>query len=554
MKRMLFNATQAEELRVAIVDGQNLLDLDIETLGKEQRKGNIYKGIITRIEPSLEACFVDYGTDRHGFLPFKEVSRSYFRDYEGGRARIQDVLKEGMEVIVQVEKDERGNKGAALTTFISLAGRYLVLMPNNPRGGGVSRRIEGEERQELKAAMAELDIPNGMSIIARTAGIGRSAEELEWDLNYLKQLWQAIEEAGKAHHDPYLLFMESSLLIRAIRDYFRPDIGEILVDNQEVHDQVAEFMSYVMPGNVGRLKLYQDHTPLFSRFQIEHQIESAFSRSVSLPSGGAIVIDHTEALVSIDVNSARATRGSDIEDTAFKTNMEAAEEVARQMRLRDLGGLVVIDFIDMENPKHQRDVENVLRDALKKDRARVQMGKLSRFGLLELSRQRLKPALGESSHVACPRCAGTGVIRGIESTALHVLRMVQEEAMKDNTGEVHAQVPVDVATFLLNEKRAELFAMEERLDVNVVLIPNIHLENPHYEINRIRIDDVEEDGEPSYKRVAEPEEDESAKPFGSEKPKLPVLSQLSKAYAIPSLHRLSPLRKKPLGGTASKLG
>lgn len=519
MKRMLFNATQAEELRVAIVDGQNLLDLDIETLGKEQRKGNIYKGIITRIEPSLEACFVDYGTDRHGFLPFKEVSRSYFRDYEGGRARIQDVLKEGMEVIVQVEKDERGNKGAALTTFISLAGRYLVLMPNNPRGGGVSRRIEGEERQELKAAMAELDIPNGMSIIARTAGIGRSAEELEWDLNYLKQLWQAIEEAGKAHHDPYLLFMESSLLIRAIRDYFRPDIGEILVDNQEVHDQVAEFMSYVMPGNVGRLKLYQDHTPLFSRFQIEHQIESAFSRSVSLPSGGAIVIDHTEALVSIDVNSARATRGSDIEDTAFKTNMEAAEEVARQMRLRDLGGLVVIDFIDMENPKHQRDVENVLRDVLKKDRARVQMGKLSRFGLLELSRQRLKPALGESSHVACPRCAGTGVIRGIESTALHVLRMVQEEAMKDNTGEVHAQVPVDVATFLLNEKRAELFAMEERLDVNVVLIPNIHLENPHYEINRIRIDDVEEDGEPSYKRVAEPEEDESAKPFGSEKAK-----------------------------------
>ena len=519
MKRMLFNATQAEELRVAIVDGQNLLDLDIETLGKEQRKGNIYKGIITRIEPSLEACFVDYGTDRHGFLPFKEVSRSYFQDYEGGRARIQDVLKEGMEVIVQVEKDERGNKGAALTTFISLAGRYLVLMPNNPRGGGVSRRIEGEERQELKAAMAELDIPNGMSIIARTAGIGRSAEELEWDLNYLKQLWQAIEEAGKAHHDPYLLFMESSLLIRAIRDYFRPDIGEILVDNQEVHDQVAEFMSYVMPSNVGRLKLYQDHTPLFSRFQIEHQIESAFARSVSLPSGGAIVIDHTEALVSIDVNSARATRGSDIEDTAFKTNMEAAEEVARQMRLRDLGGLVVIDFIDMENPKHQRDVENVLRDALKKDRARVQMGKLSRFGLLELSRQRLKPALGESSHVACPRCAGTGVIRGIESTALHVLRIIQEEAMKDNTGEVHAQVPVDVATFLLNEKRAELFAMEERLDVNVVLIPNIHLENPHYEINRIRIDDVEEDGEPSYKRVAEPEEDESAKPFGSEKAK-----------------------------------
>ena len=519
MKRMLFNATQAEELRVAIVDGQTLLDLDIETLGKEQRKGNIYKGVITRIEPSLEACFVDYGTDRHGFLPFKEVSRSYFQDYEGGRARIQDVLKEGMQVIVQVEKDERGNKGAALTTFISLAGRYLVLMPNNPRGGGVSRRIEGEERQELKAAMAELDVPRGMSLIARTAGIGRSVEELQWDFNYLQQLWQAIEEAGKAHNEPYLLFMESSLLIRAIRDYYRPDIGEILVDNQEVHDQISEFMSYVMPNNVGRLKLYQDHTPLFSRFQIEHQIESAFSRSVSLPSGGAVVIDHTEALVSIDVNSARATRGADIEDTAFKTNMEAAEEVARQMRLRDLGGLVVIDFIDMENPKHQRDVENVLRDALKKDRARVQMGKLSRFGLLELSRQRLKPALGESSHTACPRCAGTGVIRSIESTALHVLRIIQEEAMKDNTGEVHAQVPVDVATFLLNEKRAELFGMEERLDVSVFLIPNIHLENPHYDISRVRTDDVDDNAEPSYKRVAAPEEDETAKPFGGEKAK-----------------------------------
>ena len=516
MKRMLFNATQAEELRVAIVDGQNLLDLDIETLGKEQRKGNIYKGIITRIEPSLEACFVDYGTDRHGFLPFKEVSRSYFQDYEGGRARIQDVLKEGMEVIVQVEKDERGNKGAALTTFISLAGRYLVLMPNNPRGGGVSRRIEGEERQELKAAMAELDIPNGMSIIARTAGIGRSAEELEWDLNYLKQLWQAIEEAGKAHHEPYLLFMESSLLIRAIRDYFRPDIGEILVDNQEVYDQVAEFMSYVMPSNVGRLKLYEDHTPLFSRFQIEHQIESAFARSVSLPSGGAIVIDHTEALVSIDVNSARATRGADIEDTAFKTNMEAAEEVARQMRLRDLGGLVVIDFIDMEDAKHQREVENTLKDALKRDRARVQMGKLSKFGLLELSRQRLQPALAESSHIACPRCAGTGVIRSIESTALHVLRLIQDAAMKENTGEVHAQVPVDVATFLLNEKRAELFGMEERLDVSVMLIPNPHLENPHYEISRIRVDDMEDNAAPSYKRVAQPENSETV-PFANKK-------------------------------------
>ena len=521
MKRMLFNATQAEELRVAIVDGQNLIDLDIETLGKEQRKGNIYKGVITRIEPSLEACFVDYGTDRHGFLPFKEVSRAYFQDYDGGRARIQDVLREGMQVIVQVEKDERGNKGAALTTFVSLAGRYLVLMPNNPRGGGVSRRIEGEDRQDLKNAMAELNVPRGMSLIARTAGIGRSVEELQWDFNYLTQLWQVIEEAGNAHNEPYLLFMESSLVIRAIRDYYRPDIGEILIDNQEVFEQVQEFMSYVMPNNVGKLKHYDDHTPLFSRFQIEHQIESAFSRSVSLPSGGAIVIDHTEALVSVDVNSARSTRGTDIEDTAFKTNMEAAEEVARQMRLRDLGGLVVIDFIDMENAKHQRDVENTFREALKKDRARVQMGKLSRFGLLELSRQRLRPSLGESSHVACPRCAGTGVIRGIESTALHVLRILQEEAMKDNTAEVHAQVPVDVATFLLNEKRAELFGLEERLDVSVFLIPNMQLENPHYEVSRVRNDDVDDNADPSYKRVAEVEQADPMT-FGSDKAKAKV--------------------------------
>ena len=516
MKRMLFNARQAEELRVAIVDGQSLIDLDIETLGKEQRKGNIYTGTITRIEPSLEACFVDYGMDRHGFLPFKEVSRAYFQDYEGGKVRIQDVLKEGMQVIVQVEKDERGNKGAALTTYISLAGRYLVLMPNNPRGGGVSRRIEGEERAELKEAMAQLDVPHGMSLIARTAGIGRTSEELAWDFNYLLQLWRAIEEAAAAHPEPYLLFMESSLVIRAIRDYFRPDIGEILVDNPEVYEQVSEFMSYVMPNNLGRLKLYDDHIPLFSRLQIEQQIETVFSREVTLPSGGAIVIDHTEALVSVDVNSARSTRGADIEETAFRTNMEAAEEVARQMRLRDLGGLVVIDFIDMEDAKHQREVENTLKDALKRDRARVQMGKLSKFGLLELSRQRLQPALAESSHIACPRCAGTGVIRSIESTALHVLRLIQDAAMKENTGEVHAQVPVDVATFLLNEKRAELFGMEERLDVSVFLIPNPHLENPHYEISRIRVDDMEDNAAPSYKRVAQPESSETV-PFANKK-------------------------------------
>jgi ribonuclease E len=556
MKRMLFNATQAEELRVAIVDGQSLLDLDIETLGKEQRKGNIYKGVITRIEPSLEACFVDYGTDRHGFLPFKEISRSYFQNYEGGRVRIQDVLSEGIEVIVQVEKDERGNKGAALTTFISLAGRYLVLMPNNPRGGGVSRRIEGEDRQELKQAMSELDTPRGMSLIARTAGIGRSTEELQWDLNYLVQLWRAIEQAAHQHNEPYLLFMESSLLIRAIRDYFQPDIGEILIDSQEVYNQIREFMSYVMPAYINRLRHYTDHTPLFSRFQIEQQIESAFSREVALPSGGAIVIDHTEALVSIDVNSARATRGADIEDTAFKTNMEAAEEVARQMRVRDLGGLVVIDFIDMENSKNQRDVETTLREALKKDRARVQMAKLSRFGLMELSRQRLKPSLGESSHTICPRCAGTGFIRSIESTALHILRIIQEESMKDNTAEVKVQVPVDVATFLLNEKRAELFGLEERLDVCVLLIPNIHLENPHYSVTRVRTDNVEEKTVPSYHQVQEPENiGELPFSIGQNKPVKPeaAVKGIHHTQPAPVIEKLSTGKTEPAPSIWKKL-
>ncbi|XLM21927.1 Rne/Rng family ribonuclease, partial [Chromobacterium piscinae] len=520
MKRMLFNATQAEELRVAIVDGQKLVDLDIETVGKEQRKGNIYKGVITRIEPSLEACFVDYGTERHGFLPFKEVSRSYFQGYEGGRPRIQDVLREGMEVVVQVEKDERGNKGAALTTYISLAGRYLVLMPNNPRGGGVSRRIEGEERQELKDLLSQLEVPHGMSLIARTAGIGRNLEELQWDMGYLMQLWRAIEGAAGAQSAPFLILQEGSLVIRAIRDYFHPDIGEVLIDTDEIHDQARQFMSHVMPNMLSRVKLYKDHVPLFSRFQIEHQIETAFSRSVQLPSGGAIVIDHTEALVSVDVNSARATKGADIEETAVRTNLEAAEEIARQLRLRDLGGLVVIDFIDMENPKNQRDVENRLRDVLKHDRARVQMGKLSRFGLLELSRQRLQPSLGETSHEPCPRCHGIGFIRGTESSALHILRIIQEEAMKENTGAVHAQVPVDVATFLLNEKRAEIHSIEERLDVDVVLIPNIHLETPHYKIVRVRHDDLAELGEAaSYTRVEVQEEDVITN-FGQEKPKV----------------------------------
>ena len=507
MKRMLFNATQSEELRVAIVDGQKLIDLDIEHAGKEQRKSNIYKGVITRIEPSLEAAFVDYGMDRHGFLPFKEVARSYFKEGADSKARIQDALKEGQEIIVQVDKDERGNKGAALTTFISLAGRYLVLMPNNPRGGGVSRRIEGEDRDELRDVLAQLEVPKGMSIIARTAGIGRNAEELQWDLNYLTQLWAAIDGASTMQSGAYLIYQEGSLVIRAIRDYFSADIGEILIDTPDIHEQALQFMSHVMPGNVGRVKLYQDEIPLFTRFQIEHQIESAFSREVRLPSGGAIVIDHTEALVSVDVNSGRATRGSDIEHTAFNTNMEAAEEVARQLRLRDLGGLVVIDFIDMESQRNQRDVENALREALHHDRARVQTGKISRFGLLELSRQRLRPSLGETNHIPCPRCNGTGHIRGIESTALHILRITQEDAMKDNSAIIQVQLPVEVATFLLNEKRADIHAIEQRMGVEVVLIPNIHLETPNYNIVRVKHDDVtEETNRASYKLVELPTE------------------------------------------------
>jgi len=507
MKRMLFNATQSEELRVAIVDGQKLIDLDIEHAGKEQRKSNIYKGVITRIEPSLEAAFVDYGQDRHGFLPFKEVARSYYKEGADSRARIQDALKEGQELIVQVDKDERGNKGAALTTFISLAGRYLVLMPNNPRGGGVSRRIEGEDRDELRDVLAQLEVPKGMSIIARTAGIGRNAEELQWDLNYLTQLWAAIDGASAMQPGAYLIYQEGSLVIRAIRDYFSSDIGEILIDTPDIYEQAVQFMNHVMPGNVGRVKLYQDEIPLFTRFQIEHQIESAFAREVRLPSGGAIVIDHTEALVSVDVNSGRATRGSDIEHTAFNTNLEAAEEVARQLRLRDLGGLVVIDFIDMESQRNQREVENALRDALHVDRARVQTGKISRFGLLELSRQRLRPSLGETNHIPCPRCSGTGHIRGIESTALHILRITQEDAMKENSAIIQVQLPVEVATFLLNEKRADIHKIEQRMGVEVVLIPNIHLETPNYNIVRIKHDDVTEDTtRASYKMVELPTE------------------------------------------------
>ena len=524
MKRMLFNATQSEELRVAIVDGQKLVDLDIEHAGKEQRKSNIYKGVITRVEPSLEAAFVDYGMERHGFLPFKEISRIYFSDKaDAGRARIQDVIKEGQELIVQVDKDERGSKGAALTTYISLAGRYLVLMPNNPRGGGVSRRVEGEERNELRDTMAALEVPKGMSMIARTAGIGRNTEELQWDLNYLVQLWTAIEEASTIQKGAFLIYQEGSLVIRAIRDYFSADIGEILIDTPDVHEQAVQFMNHVMPGNVSRVKLYQDEIPLFSRFQIEHQIETAFAREVRLPSGGAIVIDHTEALVSVDVNSGRSIKGADIEQTAFNTNMEAAEEVARQLRLRDLGGLVVIDFIDMESQKNQREVENTLRDALHADRARVQTGKISRFGLLELSRQRMRPSLGDTNHAACPRCSGTGHIRGIESTALHILRITQEEAMKDNSAIIQVQLPVEAATFLLNEKRADIHKIEQRMGVEVILIPNIHMETPNYSIVRIKSDDVNEDtARASYNLVEIPPETAYERSLSEEtKPKAP---------------------------------
>ena len=510
MKRMLFNATQAEELRVAIVDGQKLIDLDIESASKEQKKSNIYKAVITRIEPSLEAAFVDYGAERHGFLPFKEISRAHFQPgADAGRATIKEALREGQELIVQVDKDERGNKAAALTTFVSLAGRYLVLMPNNPRGGGVSRRVEGSERTELREVMDQLPVPPGMSLIARTAAIGRGSEELQWDLSYLLQLWRAIEEAAQMQQGAFLIYQEGSLVIRAIRDYFQPDIGEILIDTDEVFDQAQQFMAHVMPGTVNRIKRYRDDVPLFSRFQIEHQIESAYSRQVGLPSGGAIVIDHTEALVSVDVNSGRATRGADIEETALKTNLEAAEEVARQLRLRDLGGLIIIDFIDMENQRNQRDVENRVREALRFDRARVQTGKISRFGLLELSRQRLRPALAETSYIPCPRCSGTGHIRSTESAALHILRILEEEAMKDNTAAVHAQVPVDVATFLLNEKRTDVQALELRHKVTVLLIPNIHLETPQHTVLRIRHDATgsEELQQASYRMVALPSED-----------------------------------------------
>lgn len=505
MKRMLINATQAEERRLAIVDGQKLLDYEIEIEGREQRKGNIYKAVVTRIEPSLEACFVDYGEERHGFLPFKEISRQYFAEgISVSQAKINEAIREGQELVVQVEKEERGNKGAALTTFISLAGRYVVLMPNNPRGGGVSRRIEGDERAELKEALDQLQYPKGMSIIARTAGIGRSAEELQWDLNYLLKLWDAVDGAAKGGKGAFLIYQESNLVIRAIRDYFNTDIGDILIDTDDIYEQASQFMSYVMPEHASRVKRYRDPAALFSRFQIEHQIESAYARTVQLPSGGAIVIDQTEALVAVDVNSARAIKGGDIEDTATRTNLEAADEVARQMRLRDLGGLVVIDFIDMEDTKNRRAVENRLRDALRQDRARVQLGSISKFGLLEMSRQRLKPTLAEGASIPCPRCGGSGHVRDTESSALQILRVIQEESMKDGTAAVHCQVPVEVGSFLLNEKRAEVAKVELQQRVNVLIIPNKSLETPNYKLDRLKGDDPRlEESESSYKLAKE---------------------------------------------------
>jgi len=500
MKRMLINATQQEELRVALVDGQRLYDLDIEIPSREQKKANVYKGRITRIEPSLEAAFVDYGAERHGFLPFKEISRSYFdpQAASGKRANIREVIKEGQEIVVQVEKEERGNKGAALTSFISLAGRYLVLMPNNPRAGGVSRRIEGDDRQEIREIMNNLEIPEGMGLIVRTAGVGRSQDELQWDLDYLLHLWQAIETASRQRKAPFLIYQESNIIIRALRDYLRADIGEILVDNPGIHEHARDFIQQVMPHNLNKLKLYQDNIPLFTRFQIESQIETAYQREVALPSGGSIVLDYAEALVSIDINSAKATKGSDIEETACNTNLEAAEEIARQLRLRDLGGLIVIDFIDMAVARNQREVENRLREALKMDRARVQVGRISRFGLLEMSRQRLRPSLEEASHMICPRCNGQGTIRSVPSLALALLRLLEEEAMKDRTGQVLAQVPIKVGTFLLNEKRDALRTIEQRHGVGLIIIPNESLETPHFELTRQRLDDLPETLQPSY--------------------------------------------------------
>jgi len=500
MKRMLINATHSEELRVALVDGQRMYDLDIESGAREQKKANIYRGRITRVEPSLEAAFVDYGAERHGFLPLKEISREYFKDpSQSGRSSIRELVKEGLEIVVQVDKEERGNKGAALTTFISLAGRYLVLMPNNPRAGGISRRIEGEERSQLREVMNQLTVPAESGVIVRTAGIGRSAEDIQWDLDYLQQLWESITAASDKHPAPFLIYQESNVIIRAMRDYLRQDIGEVLIDEPKVYQDVLSFVQQVMPSYENKIKFYDQEIPLFNRFQIESQIETAFQREVTLPSGGAIVIDPTEALVSIDINSARATKGSDIEETALNTNLEAAEEIARQLRLRDMGGLVVIDFIDMGPMRNQRAVENKLRDSLKLDRARVQVGRISRFGLMEMSRQRLRPSLGETSGIVCPRCSGQGSIRDVASLALSIIRLINEEASKDRSAEIRVVLPVNMATYLLNEKRAEILEVEKTAGVRVVIIPNPQMDTPHFEVSRLRDDhESAQAGETSY--------------------------------------------------------
>ena len=542
MKRMLINATQREELRVAIVDGQNLYDLDIEIPSREQKKANIYKGRITRVEQSLEACFVDYGAERHGFLPLKEIAREYFaQGVDHNKAGIRELLKEGQQLIVQVEKEERGNKGAALTTYISLAGRYMVLMPNSPNAGGVSRRIEGEDRQALKEALQHISVPEEMGLIVRTAGVGRDAEELQWDLDYLLTLWKAISEAAAARSAPFLIYQESKLFIRALRDYLRADIGEILIDEPALYEDAKQFMQQVMPNSLRKLKLYSDDVPLFTRFQIETQIESAYDRNVRLPSGGSIVIDPTEALTSIDINSSRATKGSDIEDTAFRTNCEAAVEVARQLRIRDLGGLVVIDFIDMESSRHQREVEDKLRDALKLDRARVQLGRISRFGLMELSRQRLRPSLDESTQIVCPRCEGHGRIRGIESLSLSALRLIEEHAMKENTGQVLVQAPTRVANFLLNEKRSSVVEIELRHKVHVVIVADENLETPHLEITRIRESEMGEHAKPSYERLTEvaatPQPRMGVVVHGEE----PAVSGIQRATPMPQREEVEPV-------------